>query len=325
MIAAAATATTAAAASAGVWYALAPQNSAPGAAASEQSAPAGASGPARRMDVAILCVTPDRVLHEPETPGSCPQGQRLIVLETEDTCALCPPEEPTESDDPALRELEQRLLALEKAPYFEVVNDQDQPVFTVSREGVTVFSKAGVPKAAFRSAEGGGYFTATSGFADATMSATGTTGGLRFVEDGLTRLDLSGNDSGGSSLRLPAGNGVIAGFGVSKDGPGTLLIGNRSGRVTTSLSIPGERGMIQVQGENGAAISMMQQGTGGGMLQLDSNAGAIVKMGNVDNRYGIVLAGPRPGMPLVPKSGLPGGFFLGCGGASPPACTPIVP
>jgi hypothetical protein len=329
MIATAATVTTAAVASAGVWYALAPQDGAPAATPSGQSAPAGAAAQGRQsMDVAILCVTPDRVLHEPTTPGSCAPGQRMIILETEQTCALCPPEEPTQSDDPALRDLERRLKALENAPYFEVVNNEDQPVFRVSREGVTVYNKAGEPKAAFRSSPGGGYFTAITsgfGFAEATMSATATAGGLRFVEDGLTRLDLSGNDAGGASLRLPSGNGVIAGFGVSKDGPGTLLIGNLGGRIMTSLSVPGDQGMVQVQGENGAAISLMQQANGGGMLQLDSRAGAIVKMGNVDNRYGIVLAGPRPGPPLVPKSGLPGGFFLGCGGASPPACTPIAP
>ena len=49
----------------------------------------------------------------------------------------------------------------------------------------------------------------------------------------------------------------------------------------------------------------MEQGIGGGMLQIDSKDGAIVKMGHVGNRYGIVMAGPRPGLPLVPKSGLP--------------------
>jgi hypothetical protein len=138
-------------------------------------------------------------------------------------------------------------------------------------------------------------------------------------------LVLSGNDSGGASLRVPSGNGVIAGFGASKDGPGTLLLGTLDGRVKTTLSVPGDRATVQVQGENGAAISLMEQGIGGGMLQIDSNDGAIVKMGHVDNRYGIVMTGPRPGIALIPKSGLPGSFFLGCGSSAPPACTPIVP
>jgi hypothetical protein len=214
---------------------------------------------------------------------------------------------------------------LENAPYFEVVNDREVPVFVVSRDGVRVFDKAGVPKAAFGSASGGGYFTVTSGLADASMTATSSAGGMQFVEEGLTRLILSGNDAGGSSLRLPSGTGVIAGMGASKDGPGTLLLGTLDGRVKTTLSIPGDRAMVQVQGDNGAGISLMEQRIGGGMLQIDSQAGAIVKMGHVDNRYGIVTTGPTQGLPLIPKSGLPGSFFLGCGGSSPPACTPIVP
>jgi hypothetical protein len=69
----------------------------------------------------------------------------------------------------------------------------------------------------------------------------------------------------------------------------------------------------------------MEQSSGGGMLQIDAQQGAIVKMGHVENRYGIVATGPRQGIALIPKSGLPGSFFLGCGSAAPPACTPIVP
>jgi hypothetical protein len=327
MIVAAATATTAAAASAAVWFAVAPGITAPAAAPSEQSAPAAAAAPAGAMDVVILCVAPDRVLHKPLSANSCPPGHGLISLEPEDSCPLCPPDDkPQDSGaDPALKDLERRIHALEHAPYFEVVNDEDKPVFVVSQDGVRVFDKAGVPKVAFGSSAGGGYFTASSGLADASMTATATTGGVQFVEDGLTRLVLSGNDSGGSALRIPSGNGVIAGLGVSKEGTGTMLIGSLDGRVKATLSVPGERALVQVQGENDAAISMMEQGIGGGMLQLDSRDGAIVKMGHVGNRYGIVMAGPRPGMPLVPKSGLPGGYFMGCGGSAPPACTPIAP
>jgi hypothetical protein len=279
------------------------------------------------MTVVVLCVTPDRVLHKPATANTCPPGQRLISLEVEEECPLCPPDRKPEdsSADPALRELETRMSALERAPYFEVVNDQEVPIFVVSREGVRVFDKAGAPKVAFGSAAGGGYVSVTSGDANASMSATSTTGSMQFIEDGLTRLTLSGNDSGGASLRVPSGNGVIAGFGTSKDGPGTLLLGTLDGRVKQTLSVPGDRATVQVLGDNGAAISLLEQGIGGGMLQADSKAGAIVKMGHVGNRYGIVMTGPRPGIALIPKSGLPGSFFLGCGSSSPPACTPIVP
>lgn len=326
MIVVAATATTAAAAAAAAWIVVGAGN-APAATPSGQGAPASTTPPAGAMDVIVVCVAPDRVLHQPLSENSCPPGHQIISLEPVDPCPLCPPgDTPQESSaDPALNDLERRLHALEHAPYFEVVNDDEKPVFVVSQDGVRVFDKAGVPKAAFGSSGGGGYFTASSGLADASMTATATTGGVQFVEDGLTRLVLSGSDSGGSSLLVPSGSGVIAGIGASKDGPGTLLVGTLEGRVKATLSVPGDRAMVQVTGENDAQISMMEQGIGGGMLQLDSRDGAIVKMGHVDNRYGIVMAGPRPGMPLVPKSGLPGGFFMGCGGSAPPACAPIAP
>ena len=62
------------------------------------------------------------------------------------------------------------------------------------------------------------------------------------------------------------------------------------------------------------------------MFQIDNAQGnAAIKMGHLDNRYGIVLAGPTLGLPLVPKSGLPGSYFMGCGSQAPPACMPNVP
>jgi len=279
------------------------------------------------MTVVVLCVTPDRVLHKPLSEKTCPADQRLISLELEEECPLCPPDEkPADtSADPAMRALEERIAALENTPYFEVVNDKEVPIFVVSRDGVRVFDKAGEAKAAFGSSGGGGYFSVTSGVADASMIATAEKGGMQFVEGDLTRLSLYGTRTGGSSLLVPSGNGVIAGLGVSKDGPGTLLLGTFDGQVKSTLSIPKNRAMVQVSGSNGAAISLMEQGIGGGMLQIDSQAGAIVKMGHVENRYGIVMTGPRPGIALIPKSGLPGSFFLGCGSSAPPACTPIVP
>jgi hypothetical protein len=206
---------------------------------------------------------------------------------------------------PAVKDLEKRVHALEHAPYFEVVDDDEKPIFVVSQDGVRVFSKGGIPRAAFGSTAGGGYFTVSNGFAEASITATSTTGGVQFVEDGLTRLIASGSDSGGASLRIPSGNGV--------------------GLVRATFSVPGERAMVQIQGVNDAGISMMEQGTGGGMLQIDSKDGAVVKMGNVNNAYGIVMTGPRPGLPLVPKSGLPGSYFMGCKSDQRPACTPVVP
>ena len=319
-------ASTAAAASAGVYY-LSAQNGAPAPAGSEPAGLAQSSGPAPDQDVVIVCAGGDDILQAPLPQGGCAPGQRTISLLRESDCPLCPPDESDAdtSDDPALKDLEKRVHALEHAPYFEVVNDREEPIFVVSQDGVRVFGKGGIPRAAFGSTSGGGYFTVSNGFSEASMTATSTTGGLQFVEDGLTRLIASGSDSSGGSLRIPSGNGVVAGIGVSKDGPGTLLIGTLAGQVRATFSVPGDRAMVQVQGVNDAGISMMEQGSGGGMLQIDSRDGAIVKMGNVNNAYGIVMTGPRPGLPLVPKSGLPGSYFMGCKSDQRPACTPVVP
>jgi hypothetical protein len=319
-------ASTAAAASAGVYY-LSAQNTAAAPTGAGAAAPVQSSAPTPDQEVVIVCAGGDDVLQAPLPQGGCAPGQRTISLLRENECPLCPPDESAAdtSDDPAVKDLEKRVHALEHAPYFEVVDDDEKPIFVVSQDGVRVFSKGGIPRAAFGSIAGGGYFTVSNGFAEASVTATSTTGGVQFVEDGLTRLIASGSDSGGASLRIPSGNGVVAGIGVSKDGPGTLLIGTLAGQVRATFSVPGERAMVQIQGVNDAGISMMQQGTGGGMLQIDSKDGAVVKMGNVNNAYGIVMTGPRPGLPLVPKSGLPGSYFMGCKSDQRPACTPVVP
>jgi hypothetical protein len=47
-------------------------------------------------------------------------------------------------------------------------------------------------------------------------------------------------------------------------------------------------------------------------------------MGHNGNRYGIVLAGPVLGLPLVPRSALPGSYFMGCASGDKPACVPSV-
>jgi hypothetical protein len=71
--------------------------------------------------------------------------------------------------------------------------------------------------------------------------------------------------------------------------------------------------------------ALLEPRIGGGMFGLDDTGGnAAVKMGHNGNRYGIVLAGPRRGAPLITKSGLPGSYFMGCAAAVRPACVPTI-
>ena len=100
-------ASTAAAASAGVYY-LSAQNGAPAPAGSEPAGLAQSSTPAPDQDVVIVCAGGDDILQAPLPQGGCAPGQRTISLLRESDCPLCPPDESDAdtSDDPALKDLE---------------------------------------------------------------------------------------------------------------------------------------------------------------------------------------------------------------------------
>lgn len=333
MLAAAVT-TTAAVASAAVWYTAAPQSGSPGSTAPNQPGAAAAATAPFGRDVLVVCVAGDDIVHAPSSQGGCASGQRKVELASEEEdCPMCTPFEdskPTDSsENEALNDLDRRMRALENAPYFEVVNNSDQTVFRIAPDGVSVFNIAtGVPLAKFGTSQTGGYFTArsASSFIETSLAATGTTAGFQIREEGLVRMTLSAREAGGSSLRVSSGNGVIAGIGESKERSGTLLLGGVDGLVKATLSVPDGRGMFHVDKDaSTGGLSLMEQQSGGGMFQIDAAKGAAVKMGNVGNRYGIVMAGPTLGLALVPRSALPGSFFLGCGSQAPPACVPAVP
>jgi hypothetical protein len=329
IVAAAGATTAAAVASAAVWLAVAPQTggSAPSGSPPGGNPPAATAPAPGSQDVVMVCVGAGRILHAP-LPSGCAPGQTPLSLVPAKVCQLCPPfEEPKpDADEGALGDLEQRISALENKPYFEVVNDDEQPVFRVGPDGVKVFNKAGAPVAAFASSEYGGYFTAKSASADLQVSlgATGATAGVQISEDGLTRMTISAREKAGASFRVPSADGTIAGIGASVDGPGALLLGTLEGRVRSTITVPDGRGMVRVRKDDvGGGVTLIDQNGGGGMFEIDTAKGeAAIKMGHLNHRYGIVMAGPRYNMPLIPKSGLPGSYFLGCGGQAPPACMP---
>lgn len=320
---------TAVAGSAAAWLAVGPRSEATGSPAAHDGASAAASRAPE--DVVVVCVAEDRVVRAPLAEDRCAPGQVAVsLLPDEIACALCQPfEEPAQpdrSDSAALNDVERRIRALEQAPYFEVVNDAEQPIFRVGPDGVRVFNTSGVAVAAFGTSQYGGYFVASSGSAlvQASLGAIGTMAGVQITEDGLTRMSVSAAEGGGSAFRLPSAAGTIAGIGASIDGPGALLVGTLDGEIRSSLTVPGGRGMVRVlKNATGGGLSMLEPTSGGGMLEVDNVQGeAAIRMGHLSHRYGIVMAGPRYSMPLVPKSGLPGSYFLGCGGQAPPACMP---
>jgi hypothetical protein len=286
-------------------------------------------------DDVTLCVgpAPDRILRATRLDGTCPPDHRELKLEEEDEgiCELCDPDDPPPPRDPArdgrLAGLERRIHALERTAYFEVVTKDGRPVFRVEPGGSRLFNPASVAVAAIGTAEEGGYFTGrtTKGDRYASIGASGSRAGVRLLEGDLPRLELKVQDSR-AALRIPSATGVIAGLGESSAGPGLLLVGTLGGRLRASLQVQDGRGMITTNGDGpSGGTALLEPGIGGGMFGLDDTRGnAAVKMGHNGNRYGIVLAGPNLGFPLIPKSGLPGSYFMGCASAVRPACVPTI-
>jgi hypothetical protein len=336
--AAALAATTMAAASAAGWWAVWPDRPEP---LTEDVRAVGTSPgqePVEPPDDVTLCVgpPPDRILRATREDGSCPAGHRELRLAEEDEgiCELCDPDDPPKPEDPnrnrLLDGLERRIESLEKSAYFEVVTKDGKdgrPVFRVAPGGVRVFNAAAVAVAAIGTTEEGGYFTgrSTGDSGYASIGASGSRGGVRLLESDVARLELKVQE-GRASLRVPWKTGLIAGIGESSAGTGALLTGTFSGSTRASLTVPDGRGMIATNGQGPSGGSaLLEARIGGGMFGLDDTKGrAVVKMGHNANRYGIVLAGPTLGFPLIPKSGLPGSYFLGCATAVRPACVPAI-
>ncbi len=310
------------------WSAIDAEDEWPERPASSTAAPA-----PPEADDAIICVAPDRVIRAPFDNGKCPPNHREIKLDEEDEalCELCdpnedPPPRPDRSDD-ARDAIERRIRALENTAYFEVVTADDRPVFRVGPGGVRVYNAQGMAVAAIGTSDNGGYFSgrSTAGFGDGSIGASGVRAGVRLMETDLSRLELS-FQNGRGSIRVPAGSGTIVGVGQTATGAGALIVGTIPGHLRVSLTVTDGRAMAAANGEgDSGGIALLEPSIGGGMLGIDNSQGnAAVKMGHNANRYGIVLAGPVLGFPLIPKSGLPGSYFMGCAAEARPACVPTI-
>jgi hypothetical protein len=296
--------------------------SAVSAAAPAQHAPAGA----HESGELIVCVGNDSVLRRAQG-GGCAAGERRIALagaepHTHD-CPDCDPwgrrdpAPPSDAEDP-LAPFERRLAELERSPLFRVVDSAGNPVFTVAPGQITAYNKTGSAVAALHATDRGGYFDGRSadGLLQASIGAPGMQAGVRLLEAEQLRLDLGKQKAGNVALRVLASgiDGPIAGIGESRAGTGALIVSDQAGRTKTSLTLTDAKGTVGVFSGNGMPILSLTEGaTAAGLLALgDSDGTPMVKMGVNDNRYGIVLAGPVLGFPLVPKSGLPGSYILGC-------------
>ncbi len=280
---------------------------------------------AKAADGPVVCVGQDSVLRFIEKGNGCPSGQnRLDLVQAEeepldwDDTGLDDPVKKDGPDSAAIAELERRVRDLEERPLFEVVNKAGSPVFRVAPGTALVFNSGQTAVAAIRATPDGGYFTgrSTDGFS-ASVGASGVRTGVRISEDGLPRVDLGKQAQGNYALTFPSpASGNIAGIGESQAGTGAIVVGNHAGTILASLTSSDGKGAIGVSNASGAAIVSLTEGaTRGGLLAIgDATSEPMVKMGVAQDRYGIVLTGPKAGFPLIPGSGLPGSYIMGCAG-----------
>jgi hypothetical protein len=334
---AAITATTAAA-GAGAYIALNSENAGPTASAEGSGKSPFADEAPKTADPELgssvtLCVGADRILRvAPGFAAECPEGQQEFLLEDTDeqVCELCDPfEDPPDpgSDDKAVADLERRIDRLENPTYFEVLTQKEEPIFQVARGGVRIFNQQPQTVAFVGTPDDGAFFTARSPAGmETSLAASGTNAGVLIGDVNSNRIEIGSRNAGPYALRFPSGKGLIAGIGQSRAGSGAVLVGTLPG-VTAGSITAGDRGMVSLtkDGRPGG-IAFLEASIGGGMIDIGNDAGdSAVKMGHNGHRYGIVLTGPVPGFPYVPRSGLPGSYFMGCASGEKPACTPTAP
>ena len=302
-----------------------------------------AGRPAPDGNGVIVCVAPDSVLRAVPIGHTCSSGQSSLPVRLVKNDLWDPPsvwdfddsKQPNDSalprpvppDDP-LADLQRRLSNLQRSPLFTVVDTRGDPIFEVAPETVLVYNANKTVVAAIRATADGGFFRVLSADGGVTTSvgASGRRAGVRVDEDGVRRLELGNQNSGAYSFKVlslkPSGD-PIAGIGQSRAGTGALIVGTVTGRVQATITVGDGKGMIGVSNDGGAAVLSLTEGaTAGGLLAIGgARSEPMVKMGVNHDRYGVVLAGPVAGFPLVPRSGLPGSYFLGCAGGG--ACGPF--
>jgi hypothetical protein len=136
----------------------------------------------------------------------------------------------------------------------------------------------------------------------------------------VKRIEFGKQQAGNFSLRFPGVNGPpLAAIGESQAGSGALVVGDVWGRPKALMSVPDGKGSITIRNGNDAPVLAMTEGsTGAGLFVIgDAQSEPMVKFSVTEERYGAVLTGPVAGFPMVPGSGMPGSYILGCaGGAS---------
>ena len=288
----------------------------------------GQTSPAGDNDVTV-CIGADSVLRVPAA-GICPNGSTLVKLAGPDLEKPDPPDDetpggakkPGESYEDQLADLENQIKKIESA-LFEVVDQNGKVMFRVTSDSVRLYNEDGRGVAAMVASPEGGHFTSWS--ADrkitATIGADRDRVGFQLFEGNMPSLSLLKQDAGNYSLKFTSGKNIIAGIGESKAGTGALVVGDSQGKTKASMTVNDGKGALSIFNSSGNGVASLSESVNaGGLLVLtDASSNVMVKMGTNYNRYGVVMTFP-PGFPYVPRSGLPGSYFLGC--AAGPSCIP---
>jgi hypothetical protein len=264
-----------------------------------------------------VCVGPDSALRVTSADGRCAAGLRPTVVaagpgwRSGSRGEAAPPSE-------TLTDLGRRIEALENRSGFEVVDRAGRPILRVAPDGVRVYNTGGKEVAAIHVEGGGGSFTARSadGLLATTFGVSGARAGLWVSEGGVVRADAGRRPVGNYALRVLSNSGAtVAAIGESNADTGAILIGDANERVRISLQLGAGRALFNLINRGGAPIaSLSEDASEAGMFQIGNAASdPMVKMDVSKSRYGVVLTGPVAGLPLVPSSGLPGSYLLGCG------------
>jgi hypothetical protein len=277
-----------------------------------------------RDTASLVCITPDGVMHA-ASGGKCAANQTAVPLASPVAGACtsdpwsgatdCDPS-PPDADD-RLGVLDARVRTLEQRPRFEVVGKDSRPIFQVTPGKAVVSTSSGDRVVEMRAREAGGDVIArNANGAEVALSVSGALGGLVMTENGVRRVEFGKQAAGNVSLRFLHGPGIVAAIGESQANTGALVVADPMGTPRARMSLDDGKGSLSILNGQGTPVLGMTEGaTGGGLLVIgDASGTPMVKFGVNDNRYGVVLAGPVSGFPLVPNSGLEASYFLGCAG-----------
>ncbi len=275
-------------------------------------------------DKAVVCASPDGILHAPATDDTCADGYEPIDLSTAESAEYSDPWNPRPSEPVTpgrLGDIERRIAALERASLFEVVDKADRIVFRVTPHFARLYQAGGGPIAELRAPGGDGFMTTRS--SDGSLETFGGTSGDRsgfgIREADRPRVELSKRPMGNYTLIVSSAAGyTAAGIGESQAGTGLMSAHGDAGRMRASIAAAGNLGSLNVFNGFGRSVLTMTEGnTKGGAFAIgDAESNTMLRMNN-NERYGAVLTGPGAGFPLVTGSGLPGSYILGCASCTP--------